>query len=121
MELNEILRHLAENRFETASVLLFVVGLAGMLFNRNLLYTAVTRARKCVAIIGDEHTVEEMIRNEREQAEHERQMEANAQKIQHEEEMRRMFQNMTAEQIVAANPDITPEAAAATMKVPASI
>ena len=36
MELNEILRHLAENRFETASVLLFVVGLAGMLFNRNL-------------------------------------------------------------------------------------
>ena len=53
------------------------------------------------------------IRNEREQAEHERQMEANAQKIQHEEEMRRMFQNMTAEQIVAANPDITPEAAAA--------
>ena len=53
------------------------------------------------------------IRNEREQAEHERQMEANAQKIQHEEEMRRMFQNMTAEQIVAATPDITPEAAAA--------
>ena len=53
------------------------------------------------------------IRNEREQAEHERQMEANAQKIQHEEEMRRMLQNMTAEQIVAANPDITPEAAAA--------
>lgn len=53
------------------------------------------------------------IRNEREQAEHQRQMEANAQKIQHEEEMRRMFQNMTAEQIVAANPDITPEAAAA--------
>ena len=36
MELHEILRHLAENRFETASVLLFVVGLAGMLFNRNL-------------------------------------------------------------------------------------
>lgn len=53
------------------------------------------------------------IRNEREQAEHQRQMEANAQKIQHEEEMRRMFQNMTAEQIVAANPDITPEAAVA--------
>ncbi len=53
------------------------------------------------------------VRNEREQAEHQRQMEANAQMIQHEEEMRRMFQNMTAEQIVAANPDITPEAAAA--------
>ncbi len=53
------------------------------------------------------------IRNEREQAEHERQMESEAQRIAHEEEMRRMFQNMTAEQIVAANPDITPEAAAA--------
>ena len=53
------------------------------------------------------------IRQQREQAEHQRQMEANAQKMTHEEEMRRMFQNMTAEQIVAANPDITPEAAAA--------
>lgn len=53
------------------------------------------------------------IREERENAEHKRQMEANAQQIAHEEEMRRMFQNMTAEQIVAANPDITPEAAAA--------
>ena len=51
------------------------------------------------------------IRQQREQAEHERQMEANAQKIQHEEEMRRMFQNMTAEQILVANPNITPEAA----------
>ena len=36
MELGELMRHLLENRFETASVLLFVVGLAGMLFNRNL-------------------------------------------------------------------------------------
>lgn len=53
------------------------------------------------------------IREERENAEHQRQMEAEAQKNAHEEEMRRMFQNMTAEQIVAANPDITPEAAAA--------
>ncbi len=53
------------------------------------------------------------IRNEREDAEHKRQMESDAQKIAHEEEMRRMFQNMTAEQIVAANPDITPAAAAA--------
>lgn len=53
------------------------------------------------------------IRQQREQAEHQRQMEANAQKIQHEEEMRRMFQNMTAEQILVANPDISPEAAKA--------
>lgn len=51
------------------------------------------------------------IRNERDEAEHKRQMESDAQKNTHEEEMRRMFQNMTAEQIVAANPDITPEAA----------
>ena len=36
MGISEVLRHLAENRFETASVILFVVGLAGMLFNRNL-------------------------------------------------------------------------------------
>ena len=36
MELSMLLRSLLDNRFETASVLLFVVGLAGMLFNRNL-------------------------------------------------------------------------------------
>ena len=36
MELGELLRHLAENRFGAASAVLFVVGLAGMLFNRNL-------------------------------------------------------------------------------------
>ena len=48
---------------------------------------------------------------ERENAEHQRQMESMNAQNQHEEEMRRMFQNMTAEQIVAANPDITPEAA----------
>lgn len=64
------------------------------------------------------------IRQEREDAEHRRKMEeenaARAHEVtmtgmsqQHEEEMRRMFQNMSAEQIMAANPDITPEAAAA--------
>lgn len=36
MEVSGLLRSLLENRFETASVILFVVGLAGMLFNRNL-------------------------------------------------------------------------------------
>jgi len=35
-----------------------------MLFNRNLLYTAVTRAKKCVTIVGKKETVEQMIRNE---------------------------------------------------------
>lgn len=33
------------------------------LFNRNLLYTAVTRAQKCVTIIGSEQTVERMVEN----------------------------------------------------------
>lgn len=38
-----------------------------MLFNRNLLYTAVTRAKSCVTIVGSEHTVQTMIDNESEQ------------------------------------------------------
>lgn len=62
------------------------------------------------------------IRQEKEEAEHRRKMEEEnaartheetmAEKEQrHEEEMRRMFQNMTAEQIMAANPDISEAAA----------
>ena len=38
-----------------------------MLMNRNLLYTAVTRARKCVCIVGSVETFQAMIANEREQ------------------------------------------------------
>lgn len=38
-----------------------------MLFNRNLLYTAVTRAKDCVVIVGSENTVQMMIDNESEQ------------------------------------------------------
>lgn len=34
-----------------------------MLMTRNLLYTAVTRARKCVTLVGDEQTFEQMIAN----------------------------------------------------------
>lgn len=34
-----------------------------MLMNRNLLYTAVTRAKKCVTIVGDEKTFFQMIQN----------------------------------------------------------
>lgn len=34
-----------------------------MLMNRNLLYTAVTRARKCVTLIGNEVTFEQMVQN----------------------------------------------------------
>lgn len=38
-----------------------------MLLNRNLLYTAVTRARRCVTIVGSEETFWEMIKNEKQQ------------------------------------------------------
>ena len=34
-----------------------------MLFNRNLLYTAVTRAKNCVTILGSRETVHSMIQN----------------------------------------------------------
>lgn len=34
-----------------------------MLMNRNLLYTAVTRARKCVTLVGDDATFQSMIKN----------------------------------------------------------
>lgn len=37
------------------------------LFNRNILYTAVTRARKCVTIVGSRDMVSTMIQNENEQ------------------------------------------------------
>ena len=38
-----------------------------MLFNRNLLYTGVTRAKSCVTILGSRETVNQMIANENEQ------------------------------------------------------
>ena len=34
-----------------------------MLMNRNLLYTAATRARKCVTLVGNEVTFQQMIQN----------------------------------------------------------
>jgi exodeoxyribonuclease V alpha subunit len=37
-----------------------------MLFNRNLLYTAITRAKNCVTILGSSETVRNMIDNETE-------------------------------------------------------
>lgn len=49
---------------EYPAVILPVLTGPRMLFNRNLLYTAVTRARKCVTILGSRQTVQEMIRNE---------------------------------------------------------
>jgi exodeoxyribonuclease V alpha subunit len=38
-----------------------------MLMNRNLLYTAVTRAKKCVTVVGSDDTFQTMIENESEQ------------------------------------------------------
>ena len=38
-----------------------------MLFNRNLLYTGVTRAKNCVTILGSRDTVKQMIENASEQ------------------------------------------------------
>ena len=38
-----------------------------MLMNRNLLYTAVTRAKKCVVTVGDSQTIQRMIHNVNEQ------------------------------------------------------
>ncbi len=50
---------------EYPAVILPLLSGPKMLFNRNLLYTAVTRARKCVTILGSSRTVQEMIQNER--------------------------------------------------------
>ena len=38
-----------------------------MLMNRNLLYTAVTRAKKCVTIVGDDNFFQSMIQNNTQQ------------------------------------------------------
>lgn len=37
------------------------------LYNRSLLYTAVTRAKKCITIVGSEETFQDMIQNKSEQ------------------------------------------------------
>lgn len=91
-----------------------------------------TRSRKTVIDLDKEEQLSQLdilkqaqaIRQEREDAEHRRQEESLAsaraheqsmasQEQKHEEEMRRMFQTMTVEQIMAANPDLTPAAAEA--------
>lgn len=51
---------------EYPAVLLPLLGGPRMLFNRNLLYTGITRAKNCVTILGSSDTVREMIRNESE-------------------------------------------------------
>ena len=52
---------------EYPAVILPLLSGPQMLLNRNLLYTAVTRARKCVTVVGKEETFAEMIRNEKQQ------------------------------------------------------
>ena len=49
---------------EYPAVLLPLLSGPKMLMNRNLLYTAVTRARKCVTILGGQEVVDGMIENE---------------------------------------------------------
>lgn len=52
---------------EYPAVILPLLSGPRMLFNRNLLYTAVTRAKKCVMLVGSEDAVNFMIENEGEQ------------------------------------------------------
>lgn len=52
---------------EYPAVILPLLSGPRMLMNRNLLYTAVTRARKCVTLVGSADTFAQMIQNEREQ------------------------------------------------------
>ena len=51
---------------EYPAVIMPLLGGPRMLFNRNLLYTGVTRARGCVTILGSRQVVRDMIRNESE-------------------------------------------------------
>ena len=51
---------------EYPAVILPLMSGPRMLFNRNLLYTAVTRARRCVTVLGSGKTVQEMIDNAKE-------------------------------------------------------
>ncbi len=58
--------HKSQGSEYPAVVLPLLVG-PRLLMNRNLLYTAVTRAKKCVTIVGSSEAVEEMIQNINEQ------------------------------------------------------
>lgn len=48
---------------EYPAVIIPIIGGPKMLLNRNLLYTAVTRAKKCVTLVGSSSTIQQMIRN----------------------------------------------------------
>jgi exodeoxyribonuclease V alpha subunit len=48
---------------EYPAVIMPLLGGPRMLFNRNLLYTGITRARNCVTILGSGDTVRSMVEN----------------------------------------------------------
>ncbi|HBA96913.1 MAG TPA: ATP-dependent RecD-like DNA helicase [Lachnospiraceae bacterium] len=52
---------------EYPAVIIPILGGPRMLLNRNLLYTAVTRAKKCVTIVGSKAVIYQMIKNINEQ------------------------------------------------------
>ena len=54
--------HKSQGSEYPAVILPLLTGPSG-LFNRNLLYTAVTRAKKCVVLLGDPQAVERMEQN----------------------------------------------------------
>lgn len=49
---------------EYPAVIIPLQNVPQMLMNRNLIYTAITRAKKCVVIIGDEQTFRKMVTND---------------------------------------------------------
>jgi exodeoxyribonuclease V alpha subunit len=49
---------------EYPAIVIPLLGGPRMLMNRNLLYTAVTRARKCVMILGSSDAIRQMVENE---------------------------------------------------------
>ena len=53
---------------EYPAVVLPLLGGPKMLMSRNLLYTAVTRAKRCVTVVGSEVTFHEMIHNKQEKS-----------------------------------------------------
>lgn len=57
---------------EYPAVILPILDGPRMLFNRNILYTAVTRAKKCVVIVGSDSMVKFMIDNKSEQSRYSR-------------------------------------------------
>lgn len=57
---------------EYPAIILPILDGPRLLFNRNLLYTAVTRAKSCVVIVGSDTMVKNMIDNKREQSRYSR-------------------------------------------------